>query len=578
MITISTLKRVNDEFKIEHVGSSLLNELAKGLYRPEAVLREYIQNAIDAHRLWEIETGSKPEFPIQLEFRGNGISILDYGIGMDEKEIRNVKSVAVSTKQNFETELGLTGHKGVGIWAGLSFFETLILRTSKMGDDKGFQITLHFKNILDSIDENTDIGTALNPNYEIYEYIEEMDEHYTDVTLENPTNSAEWFLNSNEVGDAIKRICPCKIHPNFVFQQEVENWYDQHQFDAFDITLDGEPVYRDYVGAVGDFTEETITINDMPVAQVWYAVSKKAMMKPVLGQLVGFRVIQNGFVIGGVNPYSSKNLPGFEPLSIGQYPDWYVGEIHVISPELRPDLARADFKESEIRRKFVQKIRKWYDYLAVQSMILGQKRKRLKSYSEFEKTIKTMVSSGEKAPFTLGDKDRKTLIRMRTALLEDEKISKQDKRTKSPKSAAPIDACRDKEVRNLRKVLLADIKRLLPHALNVENKQQTIEHLSVEESDKTPSKDKSPGDESSKSRIDAKIPSQTPSSSYIPTSFWQDIEQEDETTEPPKQVSIEVIFSLLEEILREEISEYPDIQKVIVDKLQTRITSVAING
>ena len=45
---IDTLKKIDDKFKIEHVGSSLLNELAKGLYQPESVIREYIQNAIDA--------------------------------------------------------------------------------------------------------------------------------------------------------------------------------------------------------------------------------------------------------------------------------------------------------------------------------------------------------------------------------------------------------------------------------------------------------------------------------------------------------------------------------------------------
>ena len=58
-----SLKRISDEFQIQHVGSSLLNELAKGLYIPETVLREYTQNAIDAHRLWEVETGYKPETP-----------------------------------------------------------------------------------------------------------------------------------------------------------------------------------------------------------------------------------------------------------------------------------------------------------------------------------------------------------------------------------------------------------------------------------------------------------------------------------------------------------------------------------
>ena len=46
-------RRLNDQFSIKDVGSTLLNHLAKGLYPADEVLREYVQNAIDAHRFVE---------------------------------------------------------------------------------------------------------------------------------------------------------------------------------------------------------------------------------------------------------------------------------------------------------------------------------------------------------------------------------------------------------------------------------------------------------------------------------------------------------------------------------------------
>lgn len=570
------LRKIVDRFELEHVGSSLLNELAKGLYEPESVMREYIQNAIDAHRLWELETGTRPDHPIQVEYRGSGISILDYGIGMSLEEVRNVKSVAVSPKQNLDPDFRLTGHKGVGIWAGLSFFETLILRTTRHGHDKGYQITLNFKNILDAIDENTDIGNALNPNYEIHEFSEKALEHYTDITLINPTQSAEWFLDKNQVENAIMRICPCEIDPNFVFHDEIEDWYRRNHFEMFPIILDGVHVYRDYAGNVEAFTTETMTVNDIPVAEVWYAISKKKMMKSSKGELVGFRVVQNGFVIGGANPYSAKNLPGFDSLSIGQYPYWYVGEIHVTSPDLKPNLARNDFKESEIRRKFVQKMRKWYDERAVQGMVLGQKRNKLRKYDEYQQVIKNIVEKG--APVEVDDASRRSLKQIKKNLVEDEDTASQDKRGKSRKSAAPIDACRDKEVLQLRKNLLNDINRILgreelPVTANIiVSSEETV--VVEEEEEKSAYKRKN-----EPNRPIRTGPTRAAASNpiYVARSIWAENDLEGEG-DGSTGIDINVLLSLLEEVLREELPDEEELHSTIINTLRARIVEIDSDG
>ena len=97
-------RRVPDKFSIKDVGSTLLNHLAKGLYPADEVIREYIQNAIDAHRLWRKRYRSEPDGPIQVEIRGDQLSFLDYGIGMNEDEIRGVKSIAVTTKVDVKSQ------------------------------------------------------------------------------------------------------------------------------------------------------------------------------------------------------------------------------------------------------------------------------------------------------------------------------------------------------------------------------------------------------------------------------------------------------------------------------------------
>lgn len=566
-------RKLEDRFELKHVGSSLLNELAKGLYRPESVMREYIQNAIDAHKLWEIEFGQKLETPVQIEFRTNGISVIDYGIGMNLDEVRNVKSVAVSPKQVLDPALGLTGHKGVGIWAGLSFFEVLTLRTTKRGLPKGYQITLHFKKILDSINERTDIGTALNPNYEIHEYDENEEEHYTDVTLTNPLQSADWFLDYDSIYTAIKRICPCPIDPNFVFHDEVNDWYRNNGFETFPIKLDGNPVFRDYAGNVGDFTNDPIRIGENVVAQIWYAVSKKGMMRPTKNELIGFRIIQNGFVIKDDNPYSGPES-GFDPISIAQYPSWFVGEIHVTSDDLHPNLARDDFTETELRRKFIQHIRKRYDELAVKCMILGKKRERERKYNEYQDALGRVVTRGL---IGILASDTKQLKEILADLKRDESLAAQSKQGKAAKSAAPIDAVRDRDVRTKRKGLINHIETILKgqQSLPVTQEQEGLLDVSEDISDIRQELGTVDPQSDHESTLHPKIVSIVPS--YTPRSLWAD-DGRQENSLSAKKVSIDVLLSLLEEVLEDILPSNRELAQRVISELRQRLQVIVNNN
>ena len=332
-------RRVDDSFSIDDVGSTLLEDLAKGLYIPEEVLREYIQNAIDAHRQWKNITGTEPEGAVQVEIRDEAISILDYGIGMDENDIKRVKAIAVSNKPI--SLVRLTGHKGVGIWAGLSYFDHITIKSTKRGVDHRYELTIWFKKIVESINDNTNIGQALNPNYEIYEYPDDTSYHYTIVTLYSPSRGKEIFLDEANVMKAINSICPCKIDPTFVYHSDLCNWYSANEFETYDIKVNGKIVYRTFPSNVTDFKTGTLTINDRPVAKYWHVINKRnGKLDEINDQLTGFRIIQNGFTLGEQNLYSKENMIGYDELKVGQLINWYVGEFHVILPDLRTDLRR----------------------------------------------------------------------------------------------------------------------------------------------------------------------------------------------------------------------------------------------
>lgn len=571
------LERLDDKFTLDDVGSSLLEDLAKGLYKPDEVIREYVQNAVDAHRLWSSETGSQPEGPIQIEVRGDKISILDYGIGMDEQEVKRVKSIAVSKKPG--ADVRLTGHKGVGIWAGLSYFENLTLYTTKRGSDRAYELTLYFKRIVDAISDNASIGDVLDPNYSIDVYEAEIDDHYTDVTLGSPTRSIDCFVDGEKVGDAIRRICPCQIDPTFAFHDNLTEWYSQHGLELFPIAVNGQLVHRSYPGVVEGFESSSITVDDNPVAEYWLAVNKRNAALPVKeDQLVGFRVIQDGFTIGDTNLYGERQRVGFDTLSDAavKYPNWYIGEIHVTLPELRPNLRRREFEESELTRQFVQRVRRWYQDLENKTRVLSRKRTLLRTYSEHEEHVGHLRAQG--APLVLKEDDGVWLMETRRSLMEHDQRLEQHKGRR--KVHYEVEALRDSEVKSARRRILLGIVELQSHVPPTD----VASSPKVQESAESPNGTRP-------TRLDHRQPPEeicsparhrTSAGDTVDDSLTDvlnvnlfELEEQGETEE--RYVSFDVVSALLEEILSEQLPDDSELRTSILNMLQERIRTVISN-
>src|SRR5262245_28848545 len=90
---------LEDELDWDDVGGRLLANIARGMYSPQAVLREYVQNAADAYK--DLATPSE-DHRIVITPGTNSLSIQDFGAGMDDKGIREAKKIAVSTKSDFD--------------------------------------------------------------------------------------------------------------------------------------------------------------------------------------------------------------------------------------------------------------------------------------------------------------------------------------------------------------------------------------------------------------------------------------------------------------------------------------------
>jgi hypothetical protein len=571
MPVLNLLRTLDDSFSLNDVGSTLLEDLAKGLYQPKEVLREYIQNAVDAHRMWRNETGYEPEGPVQVEISGGKISIIDYGVGMNEHEIRKVKAIAVSKKR--DAEVNLTGHKGVGIWAGLSYFETITLISTRVNSDKMYKLTIDFKKIVDSINENTNIGDALNPNYNIEEYIEDPTVHYTMVTLEGPIRATEFFTSSNEIKRSISEICPCKIDQTFVYHSEVSNWYSQQGFELYDIEVDGEQVFRTFPSNVMNFKTEIISINDSKVATCWYAVNKtNHKLESIGNQLTGFRIIQSGFTLGKQNLYSDENLQRYEILKVGGTLDWNVGEIHVVHRELRPNLDRNEFEESELTRQFIKKIREWYKNIEFQTRITSTERNILKKYSEIEVQIKAIKDKNDLA----------TRIDLESLLLLSEQISNEEAKNERNKRkrdvGSEIFALRNTTPARRRliseiNVLITEIDTLLSQQTPRPNNESSLGQASEQNRSNTNS------DEPNTNNGQTSYPVSTASAGTPQNTQTQSGSESNEVSDDDnglgsKSIEIDVVFTFLDEVLNEELLEHLELKEKVIKKFKKLIKEV----
>lgn len=556
--------RLDDRFTIQDVGSTLLDDLAKGLYQPEAVIREYVQNAVDAHRQWQNDFGTDPGQPIQIEIRGDRISILDYGIGMDEKDIRKVKSIAVSDKRN--SEVRLTGYKGVGIWAGLSYFQTLELFSTKRGEKRGYKLTIKFKNIVDAISEQSSIGDVLNgdgknPNYFIEVCDADEDEHLAEVTLISPTRSSEWFLDEGNIRSTVQRICPCEIDPTFALYRQLTEWYRGEKTKLFPIVVAGKPVYRSYASSVEDFNGGTITFNDVVVAKYWLAINADSSrgLPEKEDQLRGFRIVHDGFTLGPPNPYSDSDLPPFDSLSqsVTRYLNWYIGEIHIVDNDLKPNLARDKFEESDAAKQFIRRIRDWYVERDTYGRAVSKKRNLINDvYVEYEARLNEYLEKG--APIALDEDEFTYLLEMQKELEKQEQIAKSKK--DAAKTGWEMIAFRDNDVKTKRKQLIALIAKITPKIAKARRKAQRLGMKTSPAFGTAPK----PGAATSSAKVRPTQPN-TPDLPGPPVT-------QGEVDSNGNVLGLEVVISLLREILSDEI---PDKAEAIISKLLTRINSLS---
>ncbi|WP_213804968.1 ATP-binding protein [Granulicella sp. dw_53] len=354
---------IKDEFTIEDIGAPLLTNLAKGIYTPEAMLREYVQNAGDSY--YDLREKTHQPVPASDQtidiyiVREGALAIQDKGIGMDLEDIRKYKRIAYSAKGGSDR----AGFRGIGIWAGYSACDELVVETTKLGDTKKYRLTLEFAKMRKAVSQNISIKNLLDQRFRIeVSDAAKKTEHYTQVVLSGLNEEFADLLKSEELERIAQEILPCRFSPHFKHTNAITKRLSAIDgYQEFAVQVSGTEIFKKYHQNCEEPEFEVLKRDDEEYGFVWYCQS--STVRSFANKPSNFRLRAKNIAVGGPGMYSAETgtqwgVPG--TVASGELLDWYFGEVHITHPDVKPNTPRSELELDTESRRAITCVRAFY--------------------------------------------------------------------------------------------------------------------------------------------------------------------------------------------------------------------------
>lgn len=356
-----TKKRLSEDIVI---GKDILELVSAAMYLdPLTVVREYVQNAVDA--IDEAEGAGlyagkeKPRVDIVVDLAERKLQIRDNGIGVNNAGFaRRLTAFGASKKRGSRAR----GFRGVGRLSGLGYCQELIFRSRSHGDSHVLELAWdgrRFKQIL------------LDPQYkgDLNQVVQDVatlttvsgtgyPKHFFEVELRGlARHKNDVLMNEHEIEHYLAQVAPVPFHAEFRFGLHIEEFLRKHgisqSYDIFVTTTansDMEPKqvfrsYRDTFAVFGGRKDRFANVDffevpgiDGSLAAVGWTLDHNYFGAiPRSEGIKGFR-LRSGNIQVGSDDIVADVFP--EP----RFNSWMVGEIHVITPKLVPNGRRDAFE------------------------------------------------------------------------------------------------------------------------------------------------------------------------------------------------------------------------------------------
>jgi len=342
------------KFEAGDIGSRLLESITRGLYDGNLnCIREYVQNSIDS---------KAKKIDIFFENGTENLVINDDAKGMTKDDLRLALRLGWSTKTEDDV-----GWRGIGIWSGVSVCKKMVIITKAKHHGK-YIVEIDCNKLREEIEMNKDILDVLSSISSDIES-EELgngeslaDDQYTQIRLEKIFPQLRTVFDKNDIKKYLEDTVPAPFNEIFSNGKKIDEFLTKNhvKLPQTEIFFQNEKIFRPprkIISAFDDFVPKKFIVNGEEIAIAWFVTTKNN--KEISDEIGGIIFKKKGFTIGD-SALVLKQRKAF-------YNKWQVGEIHIVSKNIRENSPRNNFESADNLEDFLNEVGKYIDQLGAQN-------------------------------------------------------------------------------------------------------------------------------------------------------------------------------------------------------------------
>lgn len=357
------------------IGKKLIITLTTGMYEDSRfIYREYIQNSADQIDI-AIKEGLLDEqnanIIINIDKPNRNITFYDNATGIKSEKVREILgNVADSSKSGIDTK----GFIGIGRLGGLGYCDKLQFVTSFKGENLKTIMTWDANKLHDLINDKSvddDAAQVIQQVIDIRTEPVDAEDHFFEVKLLSIKKGSNSLLDVDSIREYLSMVAPVPFDCAFYLSGKIKKHIDDHQYDRlseYRILINNEQLFKAYrkniYRVVGSKKEKCDELNDLGfkefklnngelAAWMWYGISNLETQINKSGNIQrGLRFRCKNIQIGDDSTIVTRK---FFKEDRGNH--YFVGEIHVVHPLIKPNSRRDYFVDSETLTEFEHLLR-----------------------------------------------------------------------------------------------------------------------------------------------------------------------------------------------------------------------------
>jgi hypothetical protein len=351
------------------IGAYVLETLTTGMYsNPLDTLREFVQNAADSIRTSEGETLiTRGEGCIEIELspKTGTLVVRDNGTGIPQAEVCDrLLNIGMSSKR-IESDAGF---RGIGRLAGIAYCNRLYFRTQTAREAITSIVEVDCEGLRNAISpimrQTEELANVLAKNSRTGQERGKANSHFFEVVMEGITDSVcDLFMSWDRVETYLCQVAPIEYDAqHFVYAPVIADWLRKNNLSVPTATLvirspeTERQIFKPYKGRYKTRAVPTDAYN-VQIKEVAFYPEHVSLESPfwlwysksdLLGMIdderaAGLRLRKNNIGIGG--PERMAQLFGAVAESNARFNGYYIGEVHVLSPDAVPNARRDGFED-----------------------------------------------------------------------------------------------------------------------------------------------------------------------------------------------------------------------------------------